>query len=66
MLCSPALAQEVAQLPPIPTEFPALGDLQLPSIEKVLICRRPALEMHAIPLLYPPNPLLESAYCLEI
>ena len=36
--CSPAQAEEVAQLPPIPTEFPELGDLQLPSIEKVLLC----------------------------
>ena len=30
-----AIAQELSQLPPIPTEFPELGDLQLPSIEKV-------------------------------
>ena len=36
--CSPAQAEEVAQLPPIPTNFPELGDLQLPSIEKVLLC----------------------------
>ena len=36
--CSPAQAEEVAQLPPIPTEFPELGDLQLPSIERVLLC----------------------------
>lgn len=36
--CSPAQAEEVAQLPPIPTDFPELGDLQLPSIERVLLC----------------------------
>ena len=46
-LCSPALAQELAQLPPIPTEFPELGDLQLPSIEKVLLCRLQELDMCA-------------------
>ncbi|CAL5221100.1 g3232 [Coccomyxa viridis] len=53
METGPALAQEAAQLPPIPTEFPELGDLQLPSIEKAVLSnglRVFLVEDHDVPL----------------
>ncbi|CAK0782146.1 hypothetical protein CVIRNUC_005584 [Coccomyxa viridis] len=48
-----AAAQELSQLPPIPTEFPELEDLQLPSIEKAVLSnglRVFLVEDHDVPL----------------